>query len=291
MNATKLLRAALAFTTAWAVLATFQWWSMAQKLARPSSPILDESVAELEKTAFLRQFVHQYLNYDETTYWKNHTALAFLMTPELRDTRLAELNSRRDRRHQASFAQKAGLERIQKVGGGYRAYGALEGREERQTWRLHYEMTLALREIPRTIENPWGLEIARFDLKTDKAPMLDNDLTVALAAKGPTLFSFPCYVDQMEAPTEYLQIKIISLKDSEVQFIPKKTFDGEMNASAFCNNKKFLFKIVANAARTDAFLDVDASRAVARETSPRRKRGHEVYEKTLEQELGFIVGD
>lgn len=300
---TRLLVALWIVIAAWAGFATYRWQALEKVLAsRPPSPYFaDASVAELEKTAFLRQFANQYFNYDENTYWKNHTALAFLMQPELREKRLAELNSQRERKHLAQFAQRASLLRIRKAGEGYVLGGSIEGREDKQEWHLNFEMKISLREIPRTIENPWGLEVQALELTTQKeaAPAL-AELRVALDMGKPTLLSFPCYLDHIEAPPEALQVKIISLKDSEVQFVKKKPLGGPTVATAFCQNKKFVFEIADSVSASDGsprasdvFLDVSGDKAVARvePKKPGAPRAKENYEKTLEQELGFVTGE
>lgn len=98
----------------WALFATWKWHSAVSNPVSASPLFAEEAVADLERVVFLRRFAEQYLNYDENSYWRNQTALAFLMGPALRERRLQELAAQKERRKTVSFRQDSRLTNVRK---------------------------------------------------------------------------------------------------------------------------------------------------------------------------------
>lgn len=287
--------------TLWAGFATWQWRQAVVSAQSPrTSPVLaSEGVADLERAGFLRQFADQYFNYDETSYWRNQTALAFLMVPELRDKKLAELADQRDRKRAAGFRQSSQLAAIlRKPDGVHELHGFLEGREDERVWKLNYTATLGLKEIPRTLENPWGLEIEALEIQTSPMAPSSEVLSIALEAQRPATVIFPCYVESVENGSALpLKIRITSLRTSELQLIRTGDFATSSPLIAHCKDRKFLMTVNAATQLSHLFLQAFEAQGqvpvvAAVPSLPRaKKKPKEAYQKTLEDELGFVIDE
>lgn len=151
---------------------------------------------------------------------------------------------------------------------------------------------MRLENVPRTLENPWGLEVGGMDLKTnDIAP--PTDLALALPEKIPLLISFPCLVENVEAPTRLpVRIKITSLRTSEIQLVRRDDLTGNDAITALCHDRKFPLALTNARDDADLFLEIDARYGLERAGKPTAaKKKREAYQKNLEQELGFVIED
>lgn len=278
---------------AWAIFATWKWRSVAAAGAgATASPLFaNEAVADLERVAFLRQFADQYLNYDENGYWRNQTALAFLMEPALREKRLRELAEQRGRRRAVGFRQTARLTAIEDAGNArYALHGALEGREGDRAWKFAFRADLRLLEVPRTLENPWGIEVADMKfINADGAPVNPAGLTMKLRA--PVLVAFPCLVENVETPAGLpVRIKITSLQTSEIQFVRTGELERPATVVALCRDRKFALELGAGNGTPDLFARISERDGKPRvEKAKTARKPKEAYEKTLEKELGFVI--
>lgn len=286
----RLWPALCALLLAWAVFSTWKWKSLSSAAPTASPLFANEAVADLERVVFLRQFADQSLNYDENSYWRNQTALAFLMGTSLREQRLQELAQQRERRKTMSFRQTSHLTSVKRNGDGYDLAGTLEGREADRSWHLGFTLNLRLGDVARTLENPWGLEVEAMTF-TSSEEKTAGALALSLAPNSPALVAFPCVVENVETPANLpVRIKITSLRTSELQFVRQDEFSGGKTVTALCHDRKFPIELTASAAGGDLFADVGASQGLARaEKSKTPKKAKEAYQKTLEQELGFVV--
>lgn len=289
----RLWPALCALLAAWAMFATWKWRQASVNAPARSPVFADEAVADLERVTFQRQFAEQLLTYDDGSYWRNQTALAFLMAPELREEKLRELETQADKRRQAEFRQQARLTSIRRAkDGGFFWSGSLEGKEASRAWALDFTAQVRLNETSRTLENPWGLEVRGLELKSEPRKARRADGRLSLESGKAAVVGFPCLVENVAAPENApVKIKITSLRTSEIQFVSTDELR-EIEVTALCPDLKFPLKL----AKADG--DVDVFRALEREDGAPRfekakggRKTKESYQKTLEDELGFVIDE
>lgn len=278
---------------AWAAFATWKWRQSTGPA--PRSPVFaDEAVADLERLTFQRQFAEQLLNYDSGSYWRNQTALAFLMATPLREQKLKELEDQADKRRQTDFRQQAQLTRISRRSSGFLWQGSLEGKEASRPWLLDFAADVELRETSRTLENPWGLEVTRLRMQSSPRKARPADRRLFLETGKATVVSFPCLVENVSTPENApLKIKITSLRTSEIQFVSADDLR-TLDVVAFCSDLKFPLSLARSSAENgaDLFLRLAREDGSARfEKAKAARRAKESYQKTLEDELGFVIED
>lgn len=262
----------------------------------PFSPILGDEpgLAALERTAFAKQFQDRLLTYDQTNFTPGQTALTFLMAEPLRQKQLTEL-SNRARQRGREFQQTARLRRLQGEGPDrLRAQGSILGKEGSSSWNLSYQVGLELEPSPRSIENPWGWQVHGLEIKTNEAAHPPRDLRVALAASQPALLAFPCFVQNVHTPKDLpVKIKLTSMNVSEVQLHRTGPLNGALEIEARCADRVFKISLM-DAAENDLFdlhLQLENEDGLSRSSEQRQRRRGEAYQKTLEDELGFVVED
>lgn len=289
----RLWPALCALLAAWSVFATWKWRQAAVNAPARSPVFADEAVADLERVTFQRQFADQLLTYDDGTYWRNQTALAFLMAPDLREEKLRELETQADKRRQAEFRQQARLSAIRRAKDGTFAWvGSLEGKEGARAWNLDFDARIQLGETARTLENPWGLEVRALALKSEPRKGARPEGRLFLEAGKAAVVSFPCLVENVAAPENPpVKIKITSLRTSEIQFVSTEGLN-DIELTALCPDLKFPLKLVKADGVVDVFRRLEREDGAARfgkTTSARKTK--ESYRKTLEDELGFVIDE
>jgi hypothetical protein len=261
-------------------------------------PILaaEPGVSALERTAFAHQFQERLLNYDRSNFAPGQTALTFLMAEPLRQRQLAELAERAGSRER-EFQQSARLRRLRAVADDrVMATGRLKGREDAATWDLDYEVELGLGTLARSIENPWGWQVRELEVRTRPATREQGEPTLALALSSatPTILSFPCFVQNIQAPkTLPVRIKLTSMNVSEVQLHRTEGALEPATLEARCAERVFPLTIrdAAPGEASDLRVEIDENDGLAKKIADRRGKKSEAYEKTLEAELGFVVED
>lgn len=285
-------------TTAWALWATWKWKELErnprlQNITTGAAEVpAGKALEEVERSVFVRQLTEKLLQYDSTGFWPNQTAAAFLMSPALREQKLQEINERREKWAKKNFAQQMELMSLKRMDDGiYLMNGILDGREENERWHLSFQLEMRLNEQPRTLENPWGLEVE--DLKLSTAPEIPAlpPLNFQLALDVPGRILFPCLVENVERPKDLpVKIQLSSLNVSELQLTLLKPLNTPAALLVQCQNRSFPLMVAAAAGPADVFRVVQMSEgqdAILRSRKEQQRRNP--YRRTMEEELGFVV--
>lgn len=259
------------------------------------SPVLaqnesSEALREQEKILFARQFTEKLFNYDHDSFWAQQTSLAYMMTPALRDGYLREISDRREKLARKKFRQTFKIVDVSVGPEHVLVTGLLEGRDTDNNWKKEITHHLVLRETDRTLENPWGylVDLSATSLKPDFGFPPALVLKIGAVAN----LSFPCLVRNIELPKDSgLQVRIVSLSTSEVQFRATSERREPLPFKAFCNEgtmESSLTALKAPANYATAYHVFDSGnfkKAVVHNGRPA------AYQTNLEKELGFVIED
>lgn len=280
---------------AWAATATALYVRARGSAAAVVSPVLaqtesSEALREQEKTLFARQFTEKLFNYDHDSFWAQQTSLAYMMTPRLRENYLREISDRKEKLARKKFRQTFKIVDVSFGPEHVLLTGLLEGRDTDSTWKKEITHHLVLLETERTLENPWGYLV---DLSiTSLQPDFGFPPALALKVGSVANLSFPCLVRNVELPKDSrLQVKIVSLSTSEVQFRATAEHREPLYFKAFCNEGTLEASLIAlkdppkYSTAYHVFDSTNFKKAVARKGRPA------AYQTNLEKELGFVIED
>lgn len=303
---TKVLAALLFLSLLWAGSVSYLYWKLKNnpRVIAITTEVGKESLqnvqlSEMEKVTFLRQYLDRYFNFDSNNFWQSQTSLAFLMSPQLGETRVREVSRLREKIQQKNLSQSGQLKWLrQKQDGSFAAQVYIqvqeggESSEGRQKKELYTSLTLKLQNTERTLENPWGILVQEMTVNSSSAnaTVVSKDIRVQTSAT--TLLTFPCAIENIENPAERnLQIKITTLNVSELQMTPQKELTYPTELVAWCKDTEYHLQLVKADSERELFVAIPTSlgQARAKEAGIPRPRKKDVYEKTIENVLGIKV--
>lgn len=281
----------------WAGAASYQVWRL------KNSPVVvnvSPSVAggdarelnQMEKLSFIRQFVDRYTTFDHDNFWQSQVALSFLMAPPLREERLQEINRLKDKIQRNSTDQKGRVVSISIRDGVYHVVADIDLLEGKKKIPLTVDLELELQENARNLDNPWGMVVAQFksQVQNRKAPAFQG--AIGIKQGQPLILSFPCAVENFEIPdSRKLRVKITTFNVSEIQLYSLQEDSGEMNLKAYCRDKEYRLTAKSGAQNIDLFAEVPEGSGLARNQGFKKKPVSSPYQKTIENELGFVIED
>lgn len=286
-------------TTFFFAWATFTSILLYQKGPFPSKNILQQDSQQtarleiLEKIAFVRQFVDQYLTYTSSNYWQTQTALAFLMSKDLRSERLLEIERLKSRLEKSPLFQKSEIQLLEKLDVDvYSLHVLISTSRNGSTDKLNAQIQLHLVSTPRSIENPWGLQVSALQFQEMTAQKFEYPPAFLISDQDPLLLSFPCSVENFLVPKELpLQVKIVTMNISEVQLLLTQKIGAAAEVRAICGDSIFPIHLTPSQNTTTLFADLKESprkkKSPSADPNPKRQKGP--YEKTIEEQMGFVI--
>jgi hypothetical protein len=289
-------------TFVWAGVATYQY------LELKKNPVIlnvatsetrageGQSLGQIERVSFIRQFVERYVSFDYDNFWQGQTALSFLMTPDLREKRLNEINRVKDKIRKNAIVQKGRILSVQRTSNqDYQILAGVELSENKTLNHIDASIEMGLSAGPRSLENPWGLVVSKF--KTDLQPKAkDSHFSgiFSMTKDSPTILSFPCAVENFEIPPQFpLKVKITTFNVSEIQLYLLDAGAPATFLKAYCRDKEFSLQLKNEKDKADLFLEVPESLGKSRQSLAAKKKKPEnrPYQKTIENELGFVIDE
>ncbi|WP_413584778.1 hypothetical protein [Bdellovibrio sp. HCB274] len=248
---------------------------------------------ELEKGTFLRQYLERYFTYDSNSFWQSQTSLTFLMSPQLREKRIAEIQRLREKIQSKSLNQRGWLVSLTQTGSNtYQAQLNLQISEAPGRVNLLFvKAVLTLETTERSLENPWGLMIAKLEFPQTSPEAMTLSGTLTLREKTPLVLTFPCAIENISGqPESTIETKITTLGVSEIQLSSTDKIPAQINMTAYCKDKEYIFNVVAAEKSADVFRAFTAELAQQRKDlgtgKPKQK---DKYDKTIENVLGIKV--
>lgn len=305
---TKVLAALLFLSLLWAGSVSYLYWKLknnprviAITTEAGKESLQNMQLGEMEKVTFLRQYLDRYFNFDSNNFWQSQTSLAFLMSPQLGETRVREVSRLREKIQQKNLSQLGQLKWLrQKQDGSFDAQVYLQVQEGgdsgegRQKKDLYTSLTLKLQNTERTMENPWGLLVQEMKVNNSSPSANVISKEIRVQPSTTTLLTFPCAIENIENSAEQsLQIKITTLNISELQMTPKEELTYPTELVAWCKETEYHLQLVKADTERELFVAIPASlgQVRAKETGAPRPRKKDVYEKTIENVLGIKVED
>ena len=294
----------IAFTisTLWATVATYQYWRLKSNplvfsLKQDAEVGADtKNLDQIERLSFVRQFVDRYVSFEPDNFWQGQTALSFLMASELREKRLQEISRLKEKIIKNNITQRGHILSVEKDHDHYIVHFLIDLSEGKSTQQLFSSVTLKLGEAPRSLENPWGLVISSLSFSPiEGKPKNIFDGHLYAIKEAPVLLHFPCAVENLEVPPGApVSVKITTLNVSEIQLFLNQDLAQEMRLKAYCHQKEFAWSLSApgKEERTQLFIEVPDSAGhnrLAQDQSAKKAKKKNAYQKTIEDELGFVI--
>ncbi|WP_413582100.1 hypothetical protein [Bdellovibrio sp. HCB288] len=250
-------------------------------------------LTEMEKGTFLRQYLERYFTYDSNNFWQSQTSLTFLMSPELREKRIQEIQRLRDKIQSKSLNQKSTLLTLNQISrGAYSALLAVQISEAPgRVNTLYVNTNLQIENTERTLENPWGLMITKLDFPQSSPTAPGISSTLAIREKTPLIITFPCAIENIQGePDSVLETKITTLNISEVQINSANKLSEVVKLTAYCKDKEYHFQVSAADKSADVFRAFSADAAqVRKDPGAGKPKKKDRYDKTIENVLGIEV--
>lgn len=253
-----------------------------------------QSLLKVERITFVRQFVEKYVSFEPDTFWQAQTALSFLLSSDLRDQRLAEINRLKNKIQKNQVTQRGQILSIQEQQEKYFIEVEIFLFEGKQVTKLRTHMTLQLKESARNLDNPWGLIISALQFsKLDQEQNSDFVGGISMATNKLSILHFPCAVENFEVPPELpLKVKITTLNVSEIQLYLTKEQSEPARLKALCKDREFTILVTPALGKTDLFVKVPLAASKVRGghgPSDKTSKKSSLYKKTIESELGFVI--
>lgn len=293
----KVLSFLLLASVLWAGVVSYLYWQLkhnprvvAVTMDAGKESLQNTQLDEMEKMTFIRQYLDRYFNYDSNNFWQSQTSLAFLMSPRLGEMRVREVSRLREKIQNKNLSQWGQLRSLKQLPEGrYEARVYLQITEGGQKNELFVALHLKLQNTERTLENPWGLLVQEMNFVQSSPKDFEFSPRIPIQAPNPTILTFPCAIENIENPFEKnLKIKITTLNVSELQITPDEKVPASLSLTAICKDMEYSFELFTDKNR-DLFVAFpkEAGHARKKETVPAKKRGKDVYEKTIENVLGI----
>ncbi|WP_413575176.1 hypothetical protein ACLVWU_12890 [Bdellovibrio sp. HCB290] len=250
-------------------------------------------LTELEKSTFLRQYLERYFTYDSNNFWQSQTSLTFLMSPQLREKRIAEVQRLREKIQSKSLNQKGFLISLSQLEGDeFSALLNLQMNEAPGRVNSLYVTTkLRIESTERTLENPWGLMITKLEFPETSPTASAIPNTLAIRDRTPLTITFPCAIENiLGEPASVIETKITTFNVSEIQLNSTQRLNETVKMTAYCKDKEYHFKVSAAEKSADVFRVFSADQAqVRKDPGAGKPRKKDKYDKTIENVLGIEV--
>lgn len=275
---------------------------------KPEARSADDGFEAFESISFAKEFGERLLSFDSSSFRSSQTAVAFLMSDDIRARRLSEVERLQVKIEKSDVRQRARLVTLTKLPGSgerFRADLSIDLSEGVTTQPLKTqfstELEFSIERTTRSAQNPWGFFVKELSQKVVPSnPDLSTTPILRLKPGLAALVRFPCSIENVELPKgTSVRVKLTTLDISELQMRTESAFVGEQPVKAVCRDRSFTMKLESLAQESSKessmeslvvfkSLVMENSTAIASEKKPRKKLG---IEKSVEEQLGFVVED
>jgi len=284
----KVLYGLLIIVTAWALIVSGLYWRLQQhpKIIAFNS---ERQAGDIERIRFLRQFIERYFTYDSGNFWQTQTSLAALLSPDLRETRLNDIQRLRDKVSKKNISQTVNTQWIEQTQKDhFLVHVQLLINEEARVNAISENIDLNLQDTERTLENPWGLLVSLLDFTVGPR---DLPMTLQMRPGSSAIVTLPCAVESFQNPaTPTLTAKITTFNISEVQLSLIENLKQPVQLVALCKDLEFHWTVQQSLTTLNVFEEFPSKTGSARikeSKTPVHKK--DAYDKTIENVLGVKV--
>lgn len=258
-----------------------------------------------EGIAFAREFSERLQTFDARTFKVSQVATAFLLDDDNRAKRIAEVERLEDKIVRSQVAQRGRLATLVKLPGSEERFRADVDVElfERENARSDFQTRLEfeLERTDRTAQNPWGFRVRNMKQEVLASPTpgtSENTAPVFFLRPGvATLVRLPCTIENVELPKgTSVRVKLTTFDISELQIKTDQMLGAEQAIRAVCRDRTFTLKVapeIQSGSPLVVFKSLTLANAIPMATAgdalKTRKRKKSGIEKSIEEQLGFIV--
>lgn len=300
-----------------AVLLALSWRSLfaddSQGIEAESRPLTNSETGfqDFEIVAFAREFAERLTSFESETFRATQTAASFLMSEDLRRSRLAEVERLSEKMQSRRVVQRGRLMYLTRVVGAedrFHARVQVDLIEDDGKVQSSYDigMRFQVRRVSRSAQNPWGFLVESLEqsVATEKLSEVArlNERSIQIAPSKSVLLRFPCVIENVEIPKGTpLRVRLTTLDISEVQIRAQDEFAGEHVMTATCRDRAFRVKLQSAKIASGDAANIDAKELVALKAltfddaeslklgGGRKPRAKSAVERSIEEQLGFVI--
>ncbi len=290
----------------WAAVASLGWAVALLQQPAAAPRVLSRESSDFERLRFIRDFTDRLYTFQSASFRSTQTALAFLLTDQQREEKLAEVDRLAEKIEKAGMAQMGRLHFLRALDADrhFEAAIRIRLRDGQAETPLMAYTRFELQPLTPSAENPWGLKVDRLSqtVSADSGEGL-KALAIELAPDGPGVtVQFPCLVENVELEKgTSLRVRLSTLDVSELEITArlaapkqkeKERARTEERVRILCSDRAFQFiaKIKEKAEWPRLlYLSFNLNDGVDRKTIERKPRSRAKFEKTLEEQLGFVT--
>lgn len=265
----------------------------------------DNAFKDFETVAFAREFAERFASFESESFRSTQTAVSFLLEEAERTRRLEEVDRISEKLLKKSVTQRGRLIRLARKSEIEDQFQAdllvdlLEGagaNPAKSQFRL--KLSFAVKRVERTTTNPWGFlieslqqEVLPVELKTESIS------SILLRPGSPVLLRFPCVIENVELPKGTpIRVRLTTLDVSELQMRTSEPLTGEHKMRAVCRDRAFRVSLSSDISSTLGPYPLTsiqsytlAQAEAAGPTRPIGPRAKTAVEKSMEEQLGFVI--
>lgn len=258
------------------------------KSEKAPSPFADAFTPSTELD-FLSFFIENYFRIDPGQYVPAQLALTLLMEESLADKRKQEIFDRAQQLSQERVQQKPQILFLQKEANLVRSTVLIALLKNEGSEKVYVDLELQFKPIQKTKDNPWGFVVTDFQIKKlnlDQSSSLSEE---ALRFKGlESQILIPCTVQKIvsSVPLNQFENELISSSTSKFRFLTDS--EEALEFEFICSDESFKKSSRISTETHTYILGLQPQEAL-KKTSTKKERSKSVFEKKLEDELGFII--
>lgn len=254
MTQKRVLLALLFITFSWAAVATFLYLNLKNNpevvtIAEGGKLVASNQLKDSERTAFIRQFIEGYFTFTSDNFLQSQTSLTNLMSADLRQRRISEIN-----RRGVKSEQKATIYSItQDSNNSYTVEVEIKFPESSKEEPVAYKAKLQLEQVPKSIQNPWAISVSKTDFKHYK-PVAVKGLAFKIKSPTTIVLNTPCAVENIVNPDDkLLKIRTTTITTSEIQISSVARLKAMQKVRLACEKLVFDISIEESDTTSDQF--------------------------------------
>jgi hypothetical protein len=275
------------------------------KSSSKTSAVRDDGFEAFEGISFAREFSERFQSFDAGSFKPTQSATAFLLDDEARSARLAEIDRLAEKIERRDVSQKARLATLLKLPSGedrFRADLNIDLNEGSGTsaTQSHFvtRMEFSIIRTARSEQNPWGFHVHALTQAVIQPDSVDTPRLQApvflLRPNVAILIRFPCSIENVELPkATSIRVKLTTLDISELQMRTETKLNSPQTVRAVCRDRVFTMKIDDEKGEDSSLVVFKAltltNSTVVTSTTKKKKHRKTDFEKSIEDQLGFVV--
>jgi hypothetical protein len=261
--------------------------SLYLKSTKEPSPFA-EALAPSTEADFLNFFIESYFRIDPGQYAPAQLALTLLMNESLAEKRKQEIFERTQQLSQERVQQKPQILFLQKGAALVRSTVLVVLLKNEGSEKVYVDLELKFEPTQKTKDNPWGFVVTAFEITKLNLEQTSSSPEELLRLQDlESLILIPCPVQKVisSVPLNQFENELVSSSTSRFRF---KAASDILDFEFVCEEESFK-KSTRLSTHTHTYILGLQPHEALRKTLSKKEKPKSVFEKKLEDELGFII--